>query len=189
MKKSLGANTVLFPLPIYLVGSYDQNGKPDIMAAAWGGVVGSDPPCLGVSVRPSRLTYENVLANQAFTVSIPNAAQAEAVDFAGIVSGRHHDKFKETGLTPVASELVKAPFVAECPMVVECELYKTVDLNVHTLFIGRIVDVKVDESLVLPDGRLDTVAADPLVFSSGGGHYHKIGPSAGQAFSIGKSIK
>ncbi|MDL2227031.1 flavin reductase family protein [Deltaproteobacteria bacterium OttesenSCG-928-M10] len=189
MKKSIGAKTAVFPVPIYLVGTYDADGNPNIMTAAWGGVVGSDPPCLGVAVRPSRLTHDNIMTAKAFTASVPNSSQAGAVDFAGIVSGRKHDKFKEAGFTPVASGLVKAPYAAECPLVIECELYKTLDLEAHTLFVGRIVDVKIEESFILPDGRLDMLAADPLVYNSGGDQYHRVGPGVGQAFSIGKRLK
>jgi len=188
MKESLGAKTISFPLPVYLVGTYDQNGKANIMTAAWGGIVASNPPCLAVAVQPPRWSHEAIIKNRAFTVSIPNSKQAEAADFAGIVSGKEHDKFAEAGLTAVKSDLVKAPYVDECPVVIECELYKSLELGSHTLFVGCIMDVKAEENLKAPDGSLDMAKVDPIVFNYGG-DYHQVGASVGKAFSIGKNLK
>lgn len=188
MKKSLGPVTLAFPLPAFLVGSYGVDGRPNIMTAAWGGIASSDPPCISVSVRPSRLTYESIMANKAFTVNIPNAKLAAATDYAGIVSGRQADKFAVCGLTAVKSDLVNAPLVAECPVVLECELYKTVDLGVHTMMIGRIMDVKAGEGLEGAGSALDMAKVDPIVFNSGG-DYHRVGESVGKAFSLGKTLK
>ncbi len=188
MKKSLGAVTLAFPLPAFLVASYDPSGRPNIMTAAWGGIASSDPPCISVSIRPSRLSYDSIMANRAFTVNIPNARLAAAADFAGIVSGRQVDKFAKAGLTAVKSDLVKAPYVAECPVVLECELYKTLDLGAHTMMIGKIIDVKAEEGLAGEGSALDMAGVDPLVFNSGG-DYHRVGASVGKAFAIGKTLK
>lgn len=186
MKKSLGAKTLAFPLPAYLVGTYDARGKPNIMTAAWGGILASNPPCLGVSVRPSRHTHDAVLNNLAFTVSFPPTSLAVAVDYAGIVSGDKLDKFQAASLTPVKGELVNAPYVSECPVVAECRLLKTMELGSHTLFVGEILDIKADEGLETAGG-LDILKIDPLIFNSGG-DYHKVGPPVGKAFSIGKTL-
>ncbi|UQZ89217.1 flavoredoxin [Deltaproteobacteria bacterium Smac51] len=188
MKKSLGAITLAFPLPAFLVGSYDSEGRPNIMTAAWGGIASSDPPCISVSIRPARLTHEAILKNKAFTVSIPNSSLAVATDFAGIVSGKNTDKFAKAGLTPVKSELVNAPYVGECPVVLECELYKTLDLGAHTLMVGKIIDVKAEEGLEGEGSSLDMAKVDPILFNSGG-DYHKVGAPVGKAFSIGKELK
>ncbi|MDR1920390.1 MAG: flavin reductase family protein [Candidatus Adiutrix sp.] len=188
MKTSLGAVTLAFPLPAFLVGSYDANGRANIMTAAWGGIASSDPPCLSVSIRPSRWSYAAILANRAFTVSIPDSRLAAAADYAGLVSGRDHDKFAQAGLTAVRAEKVNAPYVGESPVAIECELYKTLDLGAHTLFVGRIVDVKAEEGLIKSGGGLDMAGVDPIVFNSGG-DYHRVGESVGQAFAIGKSFK
>ncbi|MDR0882590.1 MAG: flavin reductase family protein [Candidatus Adiutrix sp.] len=188
MKTSLGAITLAFPLPAFLVGSYDQNNRPNIMTAAWGGIASSDPPCLSVSIRPARWSYEAILKNKAFTVSIPDGRLARAVDYAGLVSGRDYDKFAQTGLTPVKSELVKAPYVGECPVIIECELYRTVELGAHTMFVGKIIDIKAEDTLKGPGQSLDIAKVDPLIFNSGG-DYHRVGEALGQAFSIGKSLK
>lgn len=188
MKISLGAKTLSFPLPAFLVGTYDAAGKANVMTAAWGGIVCSEPPCLAVAVRPNRWTFEAIKSRRAFTVSIPNSSMAAATDYVGIVSGKNHDKFSETSLTPVKSDLVDAPYVGEAPVVIECELYKDLDLGAHTLFVGRIMDVKADEGISRESGGLDMAGVDPLVFNSGG-DYHKVGESVGKAFAIGKSLK
>jgi flavin reductase (DIM6/NTAB) family NADH-FMN oxidoreductase RutF len=188
VKKSLGARTLAFPLPAYLVGSYDINDRPNIMTAAWGGIVCSEPPCLAVAIRPPRWSHAAILKNKAFTVSIPDSRLTVATDYAGIVSGQDHDKFASAGLTPVGSELVKAPYVAEAPVVIECELFKTLELGSHTLFVGRIVDVKAEEGLEVENGGLDILKVDPVIYNAGG-DYHKIGPAVGRAHSIGKTLK
>ena len=188
MKKSIGARPLAFPLPAFLVGSYDESGQANIMTAAWGGIVSSDPPCLAVSIRPSRHSYEAVIKNKAFTVSIPNSRLAAAADYAGLVSGKNHDKFKEAGLTAVKSEVVNAPYVSECPVVIECKLIETLVLGVHTLCVGEIMDVKADENVIGDGPALDIAKVDPIIFNSGG-DYHQVGASVGKAFSIGKTIK
>jgi flavin reductase (DIM6/NTAB) family NADH-FMN oxidoreductase RutF len=186
MKISLGPKTVAFPLPAYLVGSYDSKHNPNIMTAAWAGILCSDPPQLGVSIRPTRMTHEGIVEHRAFTVSIPDASMAMQTDFAGITSGRQVNKFGRAGLTPEASPLVDAPYVKEAPVVLELKLLKTVELGSHTLFIGQILDVRVERDAVLEDGSLDLVRADPLLYSGAG--YHRVGDFLGKAFSIGKQL-
>jgi flavin reductase (DIM6/NTAB) family NADH-FMN oxidoreductase RutF len=186
MKKSLGAKPLAFPSPAWLVGTYDAEGKPNIMTAAWAGVLASEPPCLGVSIRPPRHTHAAILARGGFTVSFPSSNLAVAVDYAGIVSGKGHDKFQVAGLTPVKAPKVDAPYVSECQVVAECRLHKTLELGTHTLFVGEVLDVLADEELQAA-GHLDILKIDPIVFNSGG-DYHKVGPPVGKAFSIGKTL-
>ena len=188
MKKSLGPQTITFPLPVYLVGSYDENDKANIMNAAWGGIASSDPPCLSVSIRPSRHTFGGIMKNKAFTVSIPDSSLTAAADLAGLVSGKNHDKFALCGLTAVKSEIVNAPYVAECPVVIECELHQTVDLDAHVMCIGRIRDVKVEDRISLDGQALNMAEVDPIIFNAGG-DYHRVGEAVGKAFSIGKTLK
>ncbi|MDR1165629.1 MAG: flavin reductase family protein [Deltaproteobacteria bacterium] len=185
MKKSLGPKTVAFPLPAYLVGAYDEKGHPNIMTAAWGGILSSSPPTIGVSVRPTRLTFDCVTHHKAFTVSFPPAGLYVETDFAGLASGRQRDKFAATGLTPVDSALVSAPYVAECPVVAECELYKTLELGSHVLFVGKILDIKAEENLET-DGELDPLKVNPLIFAGQG--YYRLGGFLGKAFDSGHRI-
>ncbi len=129
MKQSLGANTFVGATTVWVVGTYDKEGRPNMMTAAWGGVCCSDPPCIGVSLRKATYSYAAVMERKAFTVSIPPADHAKETDFVGIVSGRDVDKWQAANLTPERSQLVDAPYVAEFPLVLECRLLHALDLG------------------------------------------------------------
>ncbi len=188
MKIPLGAKTLAYPTPVWVIGTYDRTGKPNIMTAAWGGICCSKPPCVAVSLRKATYTYDCIVNRQAYTISMPSEAHAREADYSGIVSGKNTDKFMATGLTPVRSDLVDAPYVKEFPVVLECRLLHTIEIGMHTQFIGEIIDVKVDES-VLGDNRMpDILKIKPLVFDPGNTGYYGIGTSIGKAFSIGKTI-
>jgi len=186
MKKSLGAKTLLFPTPVLIVCSYDAKGVPNAMNVAWGGIACSEPPCVAVSIRKPRKTYENILAKKAFTVNIPSEKYMKEADYFGIVSGKTEDKFKATGLTPVKSDLVDAPYIKEFPLVMECTLKETHDLGIHTQFIGEIKDVKVDESALNAKGFPDPEKMKAFVFDPGTSAYYATGKFLGQAFTVGK---
>jgi flavin reductase (DIM6/NTAB) family NADH-FMN oxidoreductase RutF len=189
MKKSLGAGTIAAPVPAWVIGSYNTEGKPNVMTAAWTGICCSRPPCIGVSLRKATYTYGNIAAWQAFTVNIPSEDFVKTTDYFGIVSGRDTDKFAVSGLTPVKSELVDAPYIKEFPMVIECKVIQTIEIGLHTQFIGEIVDVKADESIVTEDGKLDPEKLKPVIFTPGIRTYHGLGELIGHGFSIGKEIK
>src|SRR5512136_926866 len=141
MMKSLGAQTLIYPAPVLVVGTYDKAGKPNVMTASWGGICCSQPPCVAVSLRKATYTYGNILERKAFTISIPSEAYVKEADYFGLVSGRGTDKFAATKLTPVHSDLVDAPYVKEFPLIVECKLAHVIDLGLHTQFVGEVVDV------------------------------------------------
>ena len=189
MKKSIGAKTQLFPTPVLMIGTYDQNGKPNLMNAAWGGICCSQPPCVAVSLRKATYSYNCILERKAFTVGIACEGKIAEADYCGIFSGRDSDKFATTGLTPVRSELVDAPYAAEFPVVLECKLLHTIEIGLHTQFIGEIVDVKADESVFDNDGNLDIMKIQPLVYDTSRKGYHSVGPRVGDAFAIGKELK
>jgi flavin reductase (DIM6/NTAB) family NADH-FMN oxidoreductase RutF len=188
MKKSLGAKTIVYPTPVFVVGTYDDAGKPNVMTAAWAGICCSVPPCVAVSLRKATYSYGNIVARKAFTINIPSEAHARAADYFGIASGKTQDKFAKSKLTPVKSELVDAPYVKEFPVVLECRLLHTVEIGLHTEFIGEILDVKADESVLGPDGFPDILKVKPMVFVPESAAYHAIGQFVGRAFSIGKKI-
>jgi len=185
MKTSLGAKTIVVPAPVWCIGSYDAEGKPNVMTVAWGGICCSVPPCVTISLRKATYTYGSIMARQAYTVSVPSADYAKEADYYGIASGRDVDKFKETGLTPAKSELVDAPYVEEFPMILECRVIHHHEIGLHTHFVGEIVDVKADDSVLAGD-RIDMSRLRPVVFNPGGGEYYGIGASLGGAFSIGR---
>lgn len=187
-KRSLGPLPLLYPEPALLVATYDADGKPNVMTAAWGGICSSDPLSLMVAVRPERWTHDALLARKAFTVGIPSEKMVEATDFVGIASGRRYDKFAMAGFTPVRSDKVDAPYIAECPVVLECSLSQDISLGVHTMMIGAIIDVKVDEGCLDGNGKPDIARIAPLVFDSGSRSYYGIGKLIAPAFSVGKSL-
>ena len=188
MKKSLGAKTLLYPTPVLVVGTYDAHGQPNVMTAAWGGIACSKPPCLTVSLRAATASHGNILARRAFTISLPSRRQAAQADYFGLVSGRKVDKFAATGLTPVRSELVDAPYVAEFPLIIECEVTALHELGLHTQFIGEVKDVKIDEACLHDDGHIDVGKLDPLAFAPDTGAYFALGALVGRAYSVGKTF-
>ena len=104
---------VITPTPVFIVGTYDSDGKPNVMTAAWGGISCSVPPCVAVSLRKATYTYGCVVEQKAFTISLPSEDYVKEADYFGMVSGRDVDKFAATGLTPVKGDLVNAPYVDE----------------------------------------------------------------------------
>ncbi len=188
MKKSFGAKTLVFPTPVWIVGTYDSNGSPNMMAAAWGGICCSKPPCVAVSLREATYTYRSIMDRKAFTVSVPSEEHCREADYVGIASGRNVDKFAATGLTPVKSDLVDAPYVGEFPLVLECRLLRTVEIGLHTQFIGEIADVKAEESVLGEKGLPDIEQVRPIIYAPETMSYHGIGKRLGRAYAIGKTI-
>lgn len=187
MKKSIGAETIVYPTPVFIVGTYDKDGKPNAMNAAWGGISCSVPPCVSISLREATYSHGNIKNREAFTISIPSDDYIKEADYFGIASGRNEDKFEKTGLTPVKSELVDAPYIEEFPLILECELVNITELGLHTHFTGEIVDVKVNEDL-MKDGTPDIEQIKPFLYDPAFRAYYGIGKRLGQAFSIGKEM-
>lgn len=189
MKKSLGAKTILYPTPVLLVGTYDAAGKPNVMTAAWGGICCSSPPCVAVSLRKATYTYGSIVRQGGFTISIPSESHAAQADYCGMVSGKRADKFAETGLTPVRSTLVDAPYIAEFPLVLECKLVHQFELGLHTQFVGEILDVKADAKILDDRGEPDVEKLRPFFFAPEANAYYGTGKRLGDAFSMGKAVK
>jgi flavin reductase (DIM6/NTAB) family NADH-FMN oxidoreductase RutF len=188
MKLSAGAKTLAMPTPVWLVGTYDAEGRPNIMTIAWGGICCSQPPAVTVSLRRATYSYAAIEARRAFTVNIPSTAQVAQADYVGTVSGRDVDKFAACGWTAVASELVDAPCVAEVPLVIECRLLHTLEIGLHTQFVGEIVDVKADEAVIGEKGFPDITRVHPFVWDSAHRRYLGLGESLGRAWEIGKTL-
>jgi len=186
MKKSIGAKTIIFPTPTLVIGTYDANGKPNVMTAAWGGICCSQPPCVAISLRKATYTYGNIVAKQAFTVNIPSERYIDEVDYFGIASGRNHDKFADTGLTPVKSDLVDAPFVQEFPFFLECKVIHVIEIGLHTQFIGEILDIKAEETILNNSGLPDIERVKPISYAPENRSYYGIGVHLGLARSLGK---
>ncbi len=189
MKKSLGAKTIIYPAPVLIIGTYDSKERPNLMTVAWGGICCSTPPCVAVSMRKATYTYDNINQRKAFTVNILSENMVKEADYYGIVSGRSEDKFAKTNITPVKSDLVDAPYGKEFPFVLECKLLKTIEIGLHTQFIGEILDVKVDQSMIGPNGLPDIDKLKPFFFDPATSNYFGAGKKLGKAFSIGKEIR
>ena len=188
MKKDIGAKVMLFPTPVLVVATYDSNGKPNAMTVAWGGVCCSDPPCVTVSVRKATYTYGSLMESKAYTVNLPGEKYVREADYFGVATARKEDKFAVTGLTPVKSEFVNAPYISEFPLNLECKVVHIADLGLHTQFVGEIVNVKVD-SLMLENDREPLIEQiRPLIFAFDNRAYYSLGGRVGKAFSDGKAI-
>lgn len=186
--KSLGAHTIALPLPAWVIGTYDAAGKPNAMTASWTGVCCSDPPCVYFSARKSRYTYECVTASRAFTINIPDVGQVEVTDYLGTVSGRKLDKLSAAGLEVRRAQHIEAPYIVGFPLIIECRLAKTIELGSHTMFVGKIVDVKCDEAILGPDGKPDGSRLRPFIYSTGDGAYYAVVDKLGKGYQLGRSV-
>lgn len=182
MKKSIGAGTFLTPTPVWLIGAYFEDGTPNIMTAAWTGICNSSKPCAYVSLQKPRATYNNIFKTNAFTINVPPVDIILETDYVGTISGRKIDKFEQIKLTPVKSELINAPYIEQCKLIAECTLIKTLDLGSHTLFIGEILDVKVDANAFNSAGKADMKKINPILFGPTEGQYYSVGENLGDAF-------
>ncbi len=189
MKESLGPKTIVYPTPVFVVATYDKEGKPNAMTASWGGICCSRPPCVAVSLRKATYTYWNIVDREAFTVNIPSETHIRMADYFGIATGKTEDKFAATGLQPVRSSLVDAPYIEEFLFVLECKLLQTVEIGLHTLFVGEILDIKADTSVLDEKGRPDIEKVKPILYAPESSKYYGVGEFLGKAFSIGKVIK
>ena len=188
MKRSIGAKTLIVPTPTWIVGSYDAQGKPNGMVAAWGGICCSDPPCVAVSLRKATYSYGSLVERKAFTVSVPSQGQVKEADYFGLVSGRTIDKLEATKLTAVRSKLVEAPYIKEFPLVLECKVVDIAEIGLHTQFVGEVLDAKAEESVLGQGGAIDIKRLRPLVFTPDTQEYYGIGAFVAKVFSAGKGI-
>jgi flavin reductase (DIM6/NTAB) family NADH-FMN oxidoreductase RutF len=188
MKKSLGPKTIIYPTPVLVIGTYDSNGKANAMTASWGGICCSQPPCIAVSLRKATYSYDNIVEHKAFTINIPSEDYIREADYFGTVSGRKEDKFAITGLTPVKSDLVDAPYIREFPLILECKVIHTFEIGLHTQFIGEVMDLKAEESVLGEIGVPDIEKVKPFLFTPESRTYYGLGKLLGKAFSIGRSL-
>lgn len=184
-KRSWKPGTMLAPVPAVLVSCGGSAGyKPNIITLAWAGTICSEPPMVSISIRPSRYSYEIISKTKEFVLNVTTGRLARATDKCGVTSGRDIDKFAECRLTPLASETVQAPGIAESPVNMECKVKRIVKLGSHDLFIAEITGVQVSEDLLDKRGKLRLEHADLLAFAHG--EYYLLGKKIG---FFGYSIK
>lgn len=185
MRKNFGAKSMLYPMPVLIVGTYDEKGAPNAMNAAWGGIY--DTNLVMVCLAEEHKTTENIKKTGAFTLSFATAKTVTACDYVGIVSACDvPDKFEKAGFHAEKSEYVNAPIIKELPVTVECELSK---FNEDGICIGKIVNVSADESVLDENGAIDVKKLDPIIYDSMTHAYWNFGEKVGRAFSDGKKIK
>lgn len=187
MKKDLGILQAVYPMPVLMIATYDENGKVDVMNAAWGNICASDKIALFIS-EPHKTT-KNIRKAKAFTVSIADQAHMDVADFFGIASGNDmEDKFERTGYTAVKSDKVNAPVIDEFPLVMECELAEIVETDHLHAVVGKIVNVAADETVLDENGKVDPVKLNAIAFDNFQSGYYAMGDKAGQAWSAGKGL-
>ena len=186
MRKNFGAKAMCYPMPVFIIGTYNADGTPNAMNAAWGGI--SEETEITICVDNTHKTAENLLARKAFTVSMATAKYLTACDYVGIVSGnKEPDKFSKAGFHATKSEFVDAPLIEELPMALECEVI-SYDQETCRL-VGRIVNVCADESVLSKNGKVDVTKLQPITYDPMNHHYLVLGETVGQAFHDGVSLK
>ena len=177
---------MLSPVPAVLVScGGTKEWKPNLITIAWVGTVCTNPPMLSISVRPERYSYGIIKQTGEFVVNIPAVGQTEATDWCGVVSGREHDKFKKTGLTPAPALKVSCPVVLECPVNIECRVTQTLELGSHVMFIAEVVAVQASSELIDAKGKLCLEKAGLIAFVHG--EYFALGRYLGHfGFSVRK---
>lgn len=186
MRKNFGVKTYLYPMPVLIIASYDENGIADAMNAAWGGI--SDDTRISMCLSPEHKTVKNILARGAFTVSIGDAAHVTECDYVGIVSANNvPDKLDHAGLHTTKSEFVDAPLIDELPMALECKLV-SYDPD-SCCMIGEILNVCADEKILNENGIIDLTKFEPITYDPVHHTYRKLGAVVGKAFSDGKKLK
>ncbi len=186
MRKNFGAKAACYPMPVYIIGTYNENGTPNAMNAAWGGI--SEEKEISICVDSGHKTMENILARKAFTVSMATAEYVTACDYVGVVSGnKEPDKFKKAGFHATKSEFVDAPLIDELPMAVECKLISYDEESCR--LVGEIVNVSADDSILNEDGKIDPAKLRPITYDPMNHHYLVLGEKVGNAFKDGLALK
>ena len=185
MRKNFGAKPILYPQPVFIIGSYDEKGVADAMNAAWGGI--SEANEISMCLSPGHKTVKNVLERKAFTVSMATVDTLVPCDYVGMVSGNHvTDKMEKAGFHTVKSDFVDAPIIEELPMAVECKL---ISYDPETCrMVGEIVNVCADES-ILTNGKIDPMKLRPITYDGMNRAYYALGEKVGNAFKDGVALK
>lgn len=185
MRKDLGVKPWIYPEPVLIIATYNDDGTPCAMNAAWGGIHEENE--LFICLDPGHKTTENILKRKEFTVSMATADHVTACDYVGIVSGKDvPDKVKKAGFTVTKSSKVDAPLIDQLPMAVECRMKS---FNERTCeLVAEIVNISVDESVLNDKGKVDPAKMKPIIYDSMNHDYYEFGKVVGKAFSDGKKL-
>ena len=186
MRKNFGAKPWTYPQPVFILATYGEDGTPDAMNAAWGGI--SEANQLTMCISAGHKTTANILARRAFTVSMATADQVVACDYVGMASGNNvPDKLSKAGFHTTRSDLVDAPLIDELPMALECRLISYDPESCR--LVGEIVNVSADESVLDAGGKIDPDKLQPIIFDPIHNTYRKLGEKVGNAFRDGAQLK
>ena len=186
MRKSFGAKPFTYPQPVFIIASYGEDGTPNAMNAAWGGI--SETTEITMCLGSEHKTVKNILKREAFTVSMADMAHISECDYVGIVSANKiPDKLEKVGFHTTKSKLVDAPIIDELPMVLECKLISYNETN--GCLIGEIINVSADEKVLNEKGEIDLSKLRPITFDPMNNAYHVIGEKVGNAFKDGLKLK
>lgn len=186
MRKNFGPKTICYPMPVFIIGTYNQDGTPNAMNAAWGGI--SEETEISICVDNAHKTAENIAARKAFTVSMATVPYLAACDYVGLVSGhKQPDKFSKAGFHATKSQFVDAPLIDELPMALECELISYDPESCR--LVGRIVNICADEAILGENGKVDVSKLRPITYDSMNHHYVVLGEKVGEAFHDGLKLK
>ena len=186
MRRNFGAKPYTYPQPVFIIATYGEDGTPDAMNAAWGGI--SEASEISMCLSAGHKTVKNILARKAFTVSMADAAHVVECDYVGVVSGNDvPDKLAQAGFHTTKSEFADAPLIDELAMAVECRLVSYDPESCR--LVGEIVNVSVDESVLTPDGKVDVAKLAPIVFDPINNAYLKLGEMVGNAVQDGLKLK
>ena len=186
MRKNFGPKSMCYPMPVYIIATYNTDGTPNAMNAAWGGI--SEEAEISICVDCGHKTAENIQARKAFTVSMATADQVVGCDYVGIVSGnKDPEKFAKAGFHATKSEFVDAPLIDELPMALECELISYEPESCR--LVGKIVNVCAEESVLGENGKVDPEKLRPLTFDPMNHTYLELGKQVGRAFHDGLQYK
>lgn len=185
MKKNLGQKTAVYPMPVFIIGTYDENGNADAMNAAWGGI--ADTNQINICLSADHKTVKNLQKTKAFTVHMADSAHVAECDYLGIASGNKvENKLESCGLHYSKSEFVNAPVIEELPMVLECEVVSYDEKTCRLL--GDIKNVAIDENVMTSDGKVDVKKLSPITYDGFSHEYFVLGEPVGKAFSDGKKF-
>lgn len=187
MKIQLNAAPYLFPMPVQMIATYNEDGSVDVMNAAWGGILDSD--LLVLSLDESHKTSANIKRNRAFTLSLGNVRYAKECDYLGIVSGNvDAKKFEKAGFHAEKSKNVNAPIIEELPLALECEVMKITNDEFGFLVYARIKSVMVEKDVTDEKGHIEQDKLDAIMWSQIDSHYYSVGKDIGKGFQIGKAF-
>ena len=186
MRKNFGAKAILYPMPVLIIGTYSENGTPNAMNAAWGGI--SEENEISICISNTHKTAKNVVKKGAFTVSVADAKNLVAADYVGIVSGnKEPDKIQKCGWTAEKSSFVDAPLFKELPLALECKLISYDEETCR--LVGEIINVCADEEILDENGKVDLQKFSPITYDPVHHTYRVLGEVVGNAFCDGKELK